>query len=123
MHYVDSVCRYGLTSFMFTVDRVRWFRTRAEMEHWEEEVLILCAEFNRTEWTFAFLSHAWKQTATTVIGAKLGYAAFAYKHADMYGHMAKHCRDTYVKFKFEGPGDRSTTPSAGTSMLKQLYLI
>ena len=93
------------------------------MEHWDEEVLILHAEFNRTEQTFMFLSHTWEQTVTTVIGAKLGYAAFAYERADMYGHMAKHCRDTYAKFKFKGPGDGSTTPSAGTSMLKQLYLI
>ena len=92
------------------------------MEHWDEEVLILRAEFNRTERTFAFLSHAWEQTATTVIGAKPGYAVFAYERADMYDHMAKHCRDSYVKFKSEGPGDGNTAPSTRTSMLK-LYFI
>ena len=93
------------------------------MERWDEEVLILRAEFNRTERTFAFLSHAWEQTATTVIGAKPGYAAFAYERADMYDRMAKHCRDSYAKFKSEGPGDGNTAPSTGTSTLKQLYLI
>ena len=92
------------------------------MERCEEEVLMLNQEIKRTKHTLIFLSNVWASKAKSEL-SKPGYSAFAYERADMYDRMAKHCRDSYAKFKFEGPGDGNTAPSTGTSTLKQLYLI
>ena len=42
------------------VNRVRWYRAKADAKRWEEEVDILCAEMTRTYQMFKFLCNIWK---------------------------------------------------------------
>ena len=78
------------------VRRVRWFRAKAEMERYEEEVLILHQEIKRTQRTFTFLSNVWTSKAESE-SSRPGYSAFAYERADMYSRMASDCESEYAE--------------------------
>ena len=78
------------------VRRVRWFRAKAEMECYKEEVLILHQEIKRTQRTFTFLSNVWTSKVESE-SSRPGYSAFAYECADMYSHMASDCESEYAE--------------------------
>ena len=80
-----------------SANRVRWFRAKAELDRWNEEVCILEAEFARTARTFEFLSNAWAQSVKGPIGDKRGYSAFASERSDMYARMARNCSEKFKK--------------------------
>ena len=80
------------------VDRVQWFRDRAQMQRWEEEVEILEEEFRRTIRSFDRMAEVWTQLANTPNTA-MGYAPYAFRHAQGYHDMAEDCR---TKFKAAG---------------------
>jgi hypothetical protein len=75
----------------FVVNRVRWFRAKADVERWEEEERILRKEFEFTYHTFKFLSEAWIKTITTRSDAAPGYVAYAHERAEMFEKMANDC--------------------------------
>ena len=79
-----------------TVRHVRWFHAKAEMECYEEEVLILHQEIKRTQRTFTFLSNVWTSKAESE-SSRPGYSAFAYERADMYSRMAGNCKAEYME--------------------------
>ena len=78
------------------VRHVRWFCAKAEMECYEEEVLILHQEIKRTQRTFTFLSNVWMSKAESE-SSRPGYSAFAYECADMYSCMASSCESEYAE--------------------------
>ena len=79
-----------------TVRHVRWFRAKAEMERYEEEVLILHQEIKRTQRTFIFLSNVWTSKVESE-SSRPGYSAFAYECADMYSRMVSDCESEYAE--------------------------
>ena len=93
-----SILRLMLIYTAIIVDRVQWFRDRAQMQCWEEEVEILEEEFCRTIRSFDRMAEMWTQLANTPITA-MGYAPYTFRHAQMYHDMAEDCRR---KFKAAG---------------------
>jgi hypothetical protein len=79
----------------YVVNRVRWFRARAEVERWEEEERILRKEFEFTYRSFQFLSSTWSKTASVRTDRYPGYVSYAHERADMYLQMAKDCAAAY----------------------------
>jgi hypothetical protein len=80
------------------VDRVQWFRDRAKMQRWEEELEILQAEFRRTIRSFERMGEVWTQLAK-LSGFPIGYASYAFKQSQIYHEMADNC---IGKFKAVG---------------------
>ena len=79
------------------VRRVCWFRAKADMERWKEEVHILRAEMKCTSRTFTFLSDAWKAAGVHRGPQKAGYLAYALERSDMYSIMASRCKEELEK--------------------------
>ncbi|KAJ3573929.1 hypothetical protein NP233_g2102 [Leucocoprinus birnbaumii] len=77
------------------LDRVRWFRTRAFRDRLQEEVEILCAEFQRVVYSFSRMDIIWrisgdrKASGETDESLANGYRAFAYQQADVYRLLAE----------------------------------
>ncbi|KAJ3564219.1 hypothetical protein NP233_g8437 [Leucocoprinus birnbaumii] len=77
------------------LDRVRWFRTRAFRDRLQEEVEILCAEFQRVVYSFSRMDSIWRicgdRKASEESDESLvkGYRSFAYQQADMYRSLAE----------------------------------
>ena len=64
-----------------------WFREKADMERWEEEVDILEEELRRTRRTFLFMSVLWKQQAA-LLKDEPGLLSIAMKKSHIYSKMA-----------------------------------
>jgi hypothetical protein len=80
-----------------SVDRVRWFRARANRDRWREEVEILEEEFRSTYRSFTRMSEVWEQLATrceTSLEGR-GRRAYAYRQVLMYDEMARTCQGHY----------------------------
>ena len=83
------------------VDRVRWFRARADMERWQEEVIILREEFRRTYRTFMFFSNAWRKSGLQFAESKVGYHAYALGRASIYLASAVQCKEHFESIEKE----------------------
>ena len=83
------------------VDRVRWFRARADMERWQEEVIILREEFRRTYRTFMFFSYAWRKSGLQFAESKVGYHAYALGRASIYLALAVQCKEHFESIEKE----------------------
>ena len=68
------------------VDRVRWFRAKAEAERYKEEIEILEEEIRRTFTSFSRLRTVWEALAHGP--HKSGYSSYAYKIAASWGKLA-----------------------------------
>lgn len=86
------------------VDRVRWFRTRAALDRWREELEILNEEFRQTSCSFTQMSNIWKKLRDEQLTRRKdssrivnGYHAFAYRQAAMYSRLAKGAFDNWDK--------------------------
>ena len=75
------------------MDRVKWFRDRADRNRFREEVQILQAEFERTIVSHKRMAEVWTQLADTV--SCPGAAAYAHKKAEMYDGLAQECSKAY----------------------------
>jgi hypothetical protein len=73
-----------------TVDRVKWFRERANRDRHREEVEILEADFERTALSHSRMAEVWDQLAESCI-EKLGASAYAKKKVGMYTGLAIEC--------------------------------
>lgn len=76
------------------MDRVKWFRDRADRDRFREEVEILEAEFQRTVISFGRMSEVWSQMATDATGP--GSAAYAHRKAAMYKGLEEECKQAYT---------------------------
>lgn len=79
--------------FFFKVDRVKWFRDRADRDRFREEVEILEAEFERTVLSHTRMADVWTQLADASSGP--GAEAYAHKKACMYRGLANECSEAY----------------------------
>ncbi|KAJ3567111.1 hypothetical protein NP233_g6578 [Leucocoprinus birnbaumii] len=75
------------------LDRVRWFRARASRDRLQEEVEIICAEFQRVTVSFTRMTDIWKTIGDRMSAQESdeyiaqGYRAYAYKQAEMYEQL------------------------------------
>lgn len=75
------------------MDKVKWFRERADRDRFREEVDILEAEFERTIISHSRMAEVWSELATKC--SLPGATAYAYKKAEMYQGLSKECSLTY----------------------------
>jgi hypothetical protein len=81
-------------SYTALVDRVKWFRERADRDRFREEVQILEAEFERAIISFRRMSDVWTQLTSKV--ATPGSAAYAHRKAIMYRGLEEDCVQAYT---------------------------
>jgi hypothetical protein len=83
---VDSASQFtfakAFLTYIIVVDRVKWFRDRADRDHFCEEVEILKAEFEQTMVSFNRMSDVWTELASRATGP--GSVAYAQRKAVMY---------------------------------------
>ena len=73
---------------------MQWFRDRAQMLRWQEEIEIIEEEFRRTIRTYEHMADLWTTLATSHdVG---GYSAYAFKQAHMYCQMASDCHTKFT---------------------------
>ena len=88
------------------MDRVQWFRVRAQMERWEEEVEIVEEEFRRTVRAYEATGRMWSELGEKSRTKGKGYVAYALQKASMFEEMATDARE-----KFEAAGGSWPTVS------------
>ena len=76
------------------MDRVKWFRDRADRDRFHEEVQILEAEFDRTIISYQCMAEVWCQLVGEA--SRPGSAAYAHKKAEMYHGLANQCAQASV---------------------------
>jgi hypothetical protein len=80
-----------------TVERVKWFRDRANRDRFKEEKEILEAEFRRTIENRARLADAWSELATRHASERPGAAAYASQQSSMYSMLGEDCQILYKR--------------------------
>ncbi|EPS93581.1 hypothetical protein FOMPIDRAFT_8127, partial [Fomitopsis schrenkii] len=78
------------------VDRVQWFRARADMSRVKEEINKLHAEFKRTRLGFDNMAQAW-DVRTGAAELSEGAKAYAKKKASMFRTLASNCAAAFAK--------------------------
>ncbi|KAL0564209.1 hypothetical protein V5O48_017844 [Marasmius crinis-equi] len=74
-------------------ERVPWFRAKADMRRWLEEVELLEEEFRRLVRACDHMCKAWNSVANS---SSAGHAAYAYHKADMFSQMSTEAREKLV---------------------------
>ncbi|KAH9936581.1 uncharacterized protein B0H18DRAFT_859881, partial [Fomitopsis serialis] len=77
------------------VDRVQWFRARAEVKRVTEEINKLHAEFKRTILGFKNMSKAWEDMSARAALSE-GARAYALKKADMFNKLSVQCANAFA---------------------------
>ena len=85
-------------TFCYAVDRVQWFRARADLTRVQEEINKLHAEFKRACLGFEALAAAW-EGRTEGPGLSHGARAYAKKKADMYRRLGGQCAAAFAKVR------------------------
>lgn len=80
------------------VDRVQWFRARADMSRVKEEINKLHAEFKRTRLGFDNMAQAW-DVRTGAAELSEGAKAYAKKKASMFRTLASNCAAAFAKVR------------------------
>jgi hypothetical protein len=87
-------------------DRVQWFRARADLERWIEEVEMSEEEFHRLVQGCDTMSQTWMSLAA--MSAKKGYAAYARQKSDMFNQMAEDAWRSFQRAKGTWPSENVT---------------
>jgi hypothetical protein len=82
------------------VDRVKWFRERANQDRYQEETEILEADFERTVLSHSRMAKVWTEMAKRCT-QQPGAAAYARKKAVMYTNLANDASKAYADAKEE----------------------
>ncbi|KAH9907106.1 uncharacterized protein B0H18DRAFT_849414, partial [Fomitopsis serialis] len=82
-------------AWQLEVDRVQWFRARAEKDRANEEVNKLHAEFKRTILGFKSMSNAWEAVSTKTDLSE-GARVYARKKADMFSKLSLQCANHFA---------------------------
>lgn len=80
------------------MDRVKWFRERANRDRYREEVEILEADFERTIFSHFRMAEVWTAMAENCI-KEPGAAAYARKKAVMYQNLSNEASKMYTDAK------------------------
>ncbi|GLB34092.1 hypothetical protein LshimejAT787_0109760 [Lyophyllum shimeji] len=92
------------------MDRVKWFRDRAARDRSREEKEILEEEFRRSVTSFQRMSQVWTELAKDAKESRVGYGAYGYRQAAMYGKLADDCNTIWQNaIKATNNEGRSTT--------------
>ncbi|KAJ7225204.1 hypothetical protein C8J57DRAFT_1197735 [Mycena rebaudengoi] len=100
------------TEYAEDASRVQWFRARADMQHFQEEVEILAQEFRNATCGFTRMNEVWTCLATDAKSSH-GAVAYAMEKASMFSRMAEECRAAFIKVG-------GTWPADGTSLANQI---
>ena len=84
-----------VTLISITVDRVQWFRARADLACVNEEINKLHAEFKRLILGFSNMSRAWQGTAANPLLSR-GSQAYALKKAGMFNTLSQQCASVFA---------------------------
>ncbi|KAL0058117.1 hypothetical protein AAF712_015211 [Marasmius tenuissimus] len=92
------------------LERVPWFRARADVQRWVEEVELLEEEFRRMISGCEKMSVVWESAAKTPGQKNGGYVAYAYQKSVMFDRMSKRARQLFQDEKVGGgwPGEGQT---------------
>jgi hypothetical protein len=82
------------------VDRVKWFRERANRDRYQEENEILEADFERTVLSHSRMAEVWTEMAERCT-QQPGAAAYPGKKAVMYTNLANDASKAYADAKEE----------------------
>ena len=82
------------------MDRVKWFRERANRDRVQEETEILEADFERTVISHSRMANVWTQMADQCT-QQPGAAAYARKKAVMYRNLSNEASTLYADAKEE----------------------
>lgn len=97
---------------MSLVDRVKWFRDRADRDRFREEMEILEAEFERTIISFRRMASSWLKLADQQLDCQHpGAAAYAHRKVAMYNALAHDCEVTYISARTVA--GRQSLPACG----------
>ncbi|ESK93539.1 hypothetical protein Moror_1637, partial [Moniliophthora roreri MCA 2997] len=88
------------------LESVPWFRAKADMHRWLEEVELLEEEFRRFACGCDKMKETWERLA--VLNTNPAYAAYAHHKADMYAQMATEAKEKLVAAGGGWPGDNQT---------------
>lgn len=81
---------------MLLVDRVKWFRDRANLQRAKEQAELVDVEFDRTITAFEKSASAWKILHSECMPGS-GEASYAHNKYLMYIMLAQHCSAAKVK--------------------------
>ena len=99
------------------VDRVKWFRSRADRDRWQEEIEKLEVEFTCTILFHTKMAALWRELANKVEGnepADLGRRAYALRTAAVYTRLRDHAQTMFDKAKAKGHPSTIPEPAATT---------
>ena len=82
------------------MDRVKWFRERANRDRYQEETEILEADFEHTVLSHSRMAEVWTEMAEQCT-QQPGAAAYARKKAVMYTNLANDASKAYADAKEE----------------------
>lgn len=77
------------------MDRVQWFRARADLARVNEEINKLHAEFKRLVLGFSNMSRAWQACAMNPL-LSVGARAYALKKGDMFATLSKQSASVFA---------------------------
>ncbi|KAK7024355.1 hypothetical protein VNI00_016409 [Paramarasmius palmivorus] len=92
-----SLSEIERSDFAIDRDRVQWFRSRADMQRWQEEVEILSEEFRRAVRGFVTMADAWHKVAAISHELGPGYVAYAKRQAYVYRERATRTNGLFVQ--------------------------
>ncbi|EPS99917.1 hypothetical protein FOMPIDRAFT_15395, partial [Fomitopsis schrenkii] len=82
-------------AWQLEVDRVQWFRARADLARVNEEINKLHAEFKRLVLGFSNMSRAWQACAMNPL-LSVGARAYALKKGDMFATLSKQSASVFA---------------------------
>ncbi|KAJ8087597.1 hypothetical protein PM082_006430 [Marasmius tenuissimus] len=97
------------------LQRVPWFRAKADAQRWIEEVEILEEEFRRMIAGCNKMGEVWQRAAEGTEGRGSGHIAYAHQKSDMFRRMSDKAREV---FQSEGVG--GGWPEKGESLMAYL---
>ncbi|KAK7444303.1 hypothetical protein VKT23_015315 [Stygiomarasmius scandens] len=105
---VGSMSKEEKTKYDEEESKVRWFRARAELERWQEEVEILGEEFRRSARGFEKMAAVWSEVARKSASLSPGHEAYANRQADAFTKRAAKARLMFGQAggTWPGPGVR-----------------
>ncbi|KAH8813613.1 hypothetical protein DL96DRAFT_525303 [Flagelloscypha sp. PMI_526] len=107
------------SDFLLECQRVQWFRDRAELQRWKEEIEILEAEFPRTARAHEEMAIYWINVAENTLHK--GGQVYAYKKARMFEELQKSVVDGYAAAQLDAqknPRERIVKPPKNNSLAK-----
>ncbi|KAF9471253.1 hypothetical protein BDN70DRAFT_977471 [Pholiota conissans] len=124
---MESTCLFAYSfisalSILTTAEKVQWFRARADMERWIEEVDLLQEEFRRVIRGCEKMAEVWATMSHQISSkycsedrspllpapSRAGYTAYALQKSAMYRQMAVRAQKAFTDAGGESPSDGET---------------